>query len=287
MEQNTRYNRQTAWFGEKGQQKISEVKVAIVGTGGVGSHVIQQLAYLGVKNLILIDSDTIKETNLNRLIGANKKDIGKNKVEVAKRLAEFIEDNIQVSAVAHSFLDEDGLAALKQAEFVFGCVDKDGARLLLTEFCKAYKIPYLDIATEILEDEWGGRLFLSHQDIGCLVCANQLNQEDIHRDLSTPEDRSVDDRIYGLEKNELSSSGPSVVTLNGILASLATTEFLVYITGVRQAKKHLEYRGLRGPVFNVLDNFMPDCYYCSSILGTGDEVNMEKYIKQGINKILR
>ena len=62
----------------------------MVGTGGTGSHVITQLAHLGVRKLLLIDPDTIEESNLPRLIGASLADIGKLKAEVLAAAARTI-----------------------------------------------------------------------------------------------------------------------------------------------------------------------------------------------------
>lgn len=287
MEENLKYNRQILWFGVDGQEKIESTKVAVVGVGGTGSHVIQQLAYLGVKTFVLIDSDTVKETNLNRLIGASNSDIGKSKVEIGKRSIEFINPSSNVTTVADTFISEAGVEALKGVDFIFGCMDKEGGRLLLTEFCKAYEKPYLDIATEISEGTWGGRTFFSDTEAGCLECNQELAKDEVHRDLSTPEDRSVDDKIYGVSRAKLQNTGPSVVSLNGILASLAITEFMVHITSIRKIRRHLEYRGNMGIVVNVEYKSLSDCYYCKGISGIKDKADMGKYVRQGIDKILR
>lgn len=287
MSEETKYNRQILWFGPDGQSKIENIKVAIVGIGGTGSHVSQQLAYLGVKRFILIDSDKISETNLNRLIGANEKDKGRLKVDIGKRSIEVINSEVKVTSIPDTFLSELGIATLKDVDFIFGCLDKDGARLVLTEFCKAYNKPYLDIATEINEDGWGGRIVFSDSEKGCLVCRGQLSQKEIHRDLSSPEDRSIDDKIYGVPKDDLKTSGPAVVSLNGILASLGVTEFLVYITGIRSIRRNLEYRGKMGIIVNNQDKPQENCYYCENISGTADKCDIERYIRQGINKFLR
>ena len=50
MNEEEKYNRQVLWFGSDGQAKLAGLKVAIVGIGGTGSHVLQQLVYLGVKS---------------------------------------------------------------------------------------------------------------------------------------------------------------------------------------------------------------------------------------------
>src|ERR1035441_5451700 len=62
--------RQILAFGQVGQDLIEAQSVAIVGLGGLGAHVAQGLAYLGVKKYILIDDDVLTETNLNRTPGA-------------------------------------------------------------------------------------------------------------------------------------------------------------------------------------------------------------------------
>ena len=289
MNEEEKYNRQVLWFGSDGQAKLAGLKIAIVGIGGTGSHVLQQLVYLGVKNFIFIDSDKVSETNLNRLIGANDQDVGQLKVDIAKRLVEFINSDAKVVSIPDTFISEVGLASLKEADFIFGCVDKDGARLLLTEFCKAYQKPYLDIATEINGDDWGGRIIFTDTERGCLICRKKLSQEEIHRDLSSPEDRSVDDKIYGVDKDYLGNTGPSVVSLNGVLSSLAVSEFLNHVTGIRSPKRNLEYRGKMGIVTNAdrTDEIEKDCYYCDSVVSIGDKVDMERHIRQGINKFLR
>jgi len=69
-----RFERQIRLFGEDGQKKIQNASVAIVGAGGLGSHVVQQLGFLGVGSLIIIDPDELEETNRNRLIGVHYDD---------------------------------------------------------------------------------------------------------------------------------------------------------------------------------------------------------------------
>lgn len=287
-----RNDRQIPFVTKKGQEKIESLTVAIVGLSGTGSHIAQQLAYLGVKKFILIDSDVVSETNLNRLIGGNKKDIGVPKVDIAARLIHFIAEGIEIEKVKDTFICPESLDVLKKSDFIFGCVDKDGARLILTEFSKAFDKPFMDIATGIDPDtlNFGGRIVLSDKDIGCLLCRDELDQNEIQRDLSSPEDRSVDDRIYGVQKSKLGKTGPSVVSLNAILSSLAVTEFIIYVTGVvRKAIRHLDYRGNMGIVTKKDSSFVlpGDCYYCNCISGKGEKADLERYSRQGITKFLR
>src|SRR6185437_12668857 len=72
--QENRFDRQLRFFGRAGQKRIQSAKVAVVGVGGLGTHVVQQLSLLGVKKLSLVDAQELDETNLNRYVGARHDD---------------------------------------------------------------------------------------------------------------------------------------------------------------------------------------------------------------------
>jgi molybdopterin/thiamine biosynthesis adenylyltransferase len=145
-----RFDRQIQLFGAAGQENISAARVTIVGLGGLGSHVAQQLAYLGVRSFILIDSDRVSRSNLNRLVGATEEDAaaGLFKVAVAARTIKAIEPDSSVETLETSFVCEEGYALIAGADFVFGCIDSDAHRLILNELCQVHSKPYLDIATD-------------------------------------------------------------------------------------------------------------------------------------------
>ena len=83
-EEMIRYERQLMLFGESGQEKLKNSKVAIVGLGGLGSAVAYYLAAAGVGTLMLIDKDNVELSNLNRQILHWTKDIGLKKIESAR-----------------------------------------------------------------------------------------------------------------------------------------------------------------------------------------------------------
>ena len=80
-----RFNRQLPLINSSSQAAIAALRVAIIGAGGTGSHVLTQLAYLGFRNLLVLDDDEVDTTNLNRLVIAEPADIGIAKTTVAKR----------------------------------------------------------------------------------------------------------------------------------------------------------------------------------------------------------
>ena len=285
----SRFSRNELLFGKEGQRQIEATSVAIVGVGGLGSHVVQQLAYLGVKTITLIDADSVTLSNLNRLIGATEADIGCPKVDVLGRLVKAIRPEADVTKVKESFITEPGFSGLKNVDLIFGCVDRDGARLILTEFAAAYSKPYIDAATDAGEDatSWGGRIVFMLAGGPCAYCRGELSQEEVRRDLSTPEEQEVEARIYGVNREALSQTGPSVVSLNGVIASVSVTEFMVFVTGLRRPKTYLQYRGAFGILTTPSDPPLEDCYYCKTLYGKGEVAQVERYIRQGVGKYLR
>ena len=99
-----RFDRQILLFGVAGQEKISSTRVAIVGLGGLGSHVAQQLAYLGVQSFVLIDGDHVSRSNLNRLIGATEDDVRFNRLKVAvgARMIKAIQHDASIETLNQS-----------------------------------------------------------------------------------------------------------------------------------------------------------------------------------------
>lgn len=78
------FTRTCMLLGETALKKIHNSKVAIFGMGGVGSHVAESLARVGIGTLILIDNDTVDITNINRQIIALHSTVGQDKVAVMK-----------------------------------------------------------------------------------------------------------------------------------------------------------------------------------------------------------
>jgi len=66
-----------SFLGANSDKVFSQCRVGVIGLGGGGSHIAQQLAHLGVSNFVLVDPDHVEETNLNRLVGATKKDVAR------------------------------------------------------------------------------------------------------------------------------------------------------------------------------------------------------------------
>lgn len=285
----TRFDRNERLFGKAGQKKIAETTLAIVGVGGLGTHVAQQSALLGSKRITLIDGEEFDETNRNRYVGADHIDPvpGMLKVNLSERIIKRIDPAIEVIKVPAFLRSEAAFDAIKRAGFAIGCVDSEGARLVLNELCSAYNIPYIDLATDIHPGKsitYGGRVFVNVDGNGCLICMGELDTAEASLDLQSPGERANRRAIYGIDKQNLAAVGPSVVSINGVIASLGVTEFMVMVTGLRAPKRKISYYGHTGKMSLSQDEPSGDCYYCNAIRGTGEKANVERYLSLASNE---
>lgn len=134
------YDRTIKLVTESAFNKIQQAKIIVVGVGGVGGMVAEILARSGVKNITLIDGDTIDETNLNRQIFALEDNIGKFKaVEMANRIKQ-INSDCDVK-ICPSFIDKSNVSQLiVNADYVVDCIDDISAKIELIKYCKSGNI---------------------------------------------------------------------------------------------------------------------------------------------------
>ena len=279
-------------FGKEGQERLAAARVAVLGIGGLGTHVVQQLALLGVGALALVDPQELATTDRNRYVTARHDDPvpGTRKVDIAERTIKAIDPGIQVDKVAESLITERAFAAVMAADYVVGCLDSEGLRLVLNELCAAYARPYFDLASEVIpgdQPNYGGRVCVALDGTGCIVCHGLLDLEEARSELGTPEARRDRDALYGVKRTALGHGGPSVVSINGVIASLAVTEFMVAVTGLRAPKPVLTWYAHMGRFSSPTEAPDPDCYYCKGIRGQGDAADVQRYIREGVGLHLR
>ena len=280
-----RYDRNVRFFGREGQLKLATATVAVVGVGGIGTHVVQQLALLGVGNIVLIDSEELDATNLNRYVGVRRSDPipGTLKVAVGDRLVRETNPEADAIAVAEDLQCRTSFEQIIACDYVFGCVDKDGPRLILTELCSAYENPYFDLATDICDggQRFGGRVFVTWDGNGCLFCRDVVDLSSANDDLMSDEAKRNRDKIYGVDVVDLGEAGPSVVSINGIIASVGVTEFMLAVTGlVEEPRRHLTYRGHMGTMAVSTDVGDEACYFCREIRGRGNDADVFRYVSE-------
>lgn len=122
-------------------QQLESAKVCIVGCGGLGGHIIEMLARLGVGHLVIVDGDTFHESNLNRQLFSREDNIGESKAKESAKLVGRINSNIKVD-YHHLYMSKNNAE-----ELLAGCLlavdalDNVEGRLLLEKVCSDLNIP--------------------------------------------------------------------------------------------------------------------------------------------------
>ncbi|HEX7070539.1 MAG TPA: ThiF family adenylyltransferase [Rhodothermales bacterium] len=269
------WNRSVLALGEAGQEVLSQLRVGIVGLGGTGSLVAEQLAYLGIRSFVMLDPDTIEASNVNRVIGSTGR-VGVSKVAVAADVVRGVRSDAAIETiqgVVHRAADARQLVA---TDFIFCCTDSHGSRAVVNQLAYQYVIPTIDLGIRL--DASGdrlervtGRVQMLAPGVACLLCQDLLNSEEVRRDLLSDEERARDPYIVGAHEPQ-----PAVITFNGVVASLATTMFLAAVTGLPLVARHQLYLGERGVVKSAAVTPRPDCIVCSrrGALARGDTWRM-------------
>jgi hypothetical protein len=213
-----RYHRQS-FLGERSEEILSSCRVAIVGLGGGGSHVAQQLAHIGVGTFVVADPDIVEESNLNRLVGATAADV-KNatpKVDIAERLIRAVNPAVDVLSIRERWQAKPEL--FRDCDLIFGCVDGYAERDELERMSRRFLIPYIDIGMDVhrLGKRYliSGQAALSMPGEPCLWCIGLLTEELLAQEAAN----------YGQ-----AGGRPQVIWTNGVLASTAIGLFLQLVT---------------------------------------------------------
>ncbi len=136
-----RLHRTRLLFGDAGIEKLQKANVMIVGCGAVGSFAVEALARAGVGKLIIIDSDVIEESNINRQIFATDITIEMPKVDVARARIHDINPDILVTAIRTFFDDSTELNVTP--DFVIDAIDTVPSKIALYKWCVARNIPFI------------------------------------------------------------------------------------------------------------------------------------------------
>jgi len=136
-----RLHRINLLLGEQSIEHLKQSTVMVFGCGAVGSFAIEALARSGVGHLILVDFDSVEETNINRQLFALDSTIGKPKTDVAKQRILDINPNIIVD-VLNIFFDENTVIDFKP-DFVIDAIDTVPSKIALYKWCNNHNVPFI------------------------------------------------------------------------------------------------------------------------------------------------
>jgi molybdopterin-synthase adenylyltransferase len=203
-----------------GLAQLRRATISVVGAGGGGSHLVQQMAHVGVGVLAVIDADIVEESNVSRVVCSDYDSIGKRKALVLyERLRGLGTKIAPVLARAES---PQGRAWIERSDLVFGAVDGVRARYNIEAICRNAIVPYIDIGLKIDPDDKGsiigigGQVFISTPGHACMQCIGIITEEGMLRDR---------------EEYAVGAPDQQVISLNGVLASQAADTAISLLTG--------------------------------------------------------
>ena len=135
------YNRTKLVIGDENFKKIKNSNICICGIGGVGSYVLEALARAGVGRITIIDKDDVDVTNINRQLIATVDNVGKAKVEEAKKRIISINPNIQVMAIKDN-IDSSNVSnyITQDLDYVVDAIDSVESKIAIIKECKKKNI---------------------------------------------------------------------------------------------------------------------------------------------------
>ncbi|AJE02734.1 HesA/MoeB/ThiF family protein [Geobacter pickeringii] len=163
-----RYQRNRQTITVEKQLRLFRSRAVIIGSGGLGGYLVEELARLGVGNLVVIDPDIFEEHNLNRQILSSPALLGRPKAAVAAARVAEINPAVTVTARQEAFSRDNGHELLAGAQIVMDGLDSIATRLELAESCRTLSIPlvhgaiggwYGQVASQLPGDDLSPYLF--------------------------------------------------------------------------------------------------------------------------------
>jgi molybdopterin/thiamine biosynthesis adenylyltransferase len=169
-----RYQRNRDMLTLPQQLALFRSRVAVIGCGGLGGYIIEELARLGVGGIVAVDPDVFQEHNLNRQLYATPDQLGLKKVEAAASRVAAVNPAVTFRPVADALDEHNGAELLRDADVAVDALDSIPARLLLARLCDRCGIPlvhgaiagwYGRLATQFPGDRTLERLYPGNRDL--------------------------------------------------------------------------------------------------------------------------
>jgi adenylyltransferase/sulfurtransferase len=234
-----RYDRQIMIreIGQEGQKKLKRSRVAIAGTGGLGSPIALYLTAAGIGTIRIIDHDQVSLSNLNRQILHWEEDIGKNKVDSARMKLRNLNSAVEIEVVAKTITEENAPHLIEECDVLVDAMDNLPTRYILNRCAIDKKIPFIHGAVNGFE---GRVMTVLPGETACLRC--------MYRG-PVPEEKF-----------------PVIGVTPAVIGSIQATEAIKYLVGIGNllTNRLLFYDGLRSTFEEFTIKKNPDCDHCGS-----------------------
>lgn len=230
------FDRHIRGFGSEIQPMLSNLHIGVVGAGGTGSSVAEQLIRLGVGALSIVDGGRLEKSNVTRGYGSSFADVGAEKPALLSRLAKQIGFGTRVHTFSKDCTFLSTASALRECDIIFGCTDDQFGRSLLNLLAVYYLIPVFDMGVQIeskngIIESIQGRVTTLLPGAACLSCRGRVAAEAVRREAL----QAINPAEAGrLEREgyvpELPGPASSMIPFTTALAATAVIEFLHRLT---------------------------------------------------------
>ena len=138
-----RYIRNIPALSEAECALLGSKRVAVIGCGGLGGHIIELLARLGVGDIVAVDGDKFDESNLNRQLLSETALLGRGKAQAAFDRVQRINPDVRVTSVEAFLTGENAMEIIYGCDVVLDALDNVQARRMLSRACEEAGIPYI------------------------------------------------------------------------------------------------------------------------------------------------
>lgn len=228
------FDRQIKAFGPDIQRLLRRLHIGVVGAGGTGSAVIEQLTRLGVGTISTFDRETLDESNVTRVYGSKLSDAGALKTQIQKNHVDAIGFKTKINPFPNHITDQATAKRLRDCDLIFACTDKQAPRGILNRLALRYLIPVFDVAVklhsenQIIRGIWG-RVTTLIPGEACLLCRERIDPGVIRAE-SLPKEQRDRELAEGYI-TELATDEPAVVMFTSAVAAQAVSELLHRLTG--------------------------------------------------------
>ncbi len=248
IDDNDRYSR-LRLIGWWDQDKLAAARVLVVGAGALGNEVLKNLALVGIGKIVLIDFDTIQNSNLSRSVLFRAADAGKSKSEVAAIATRQLNPDCRVLDLCGDVMTDIGLGLVRDCDVVISCVDNREARLWINRMCWKVGTPWIDGGIQEIN---GVAKVFSPQHGACYECAmTERDYQLIALRYSCP--------LLKLEDMQ-QGKVPTAPTIASIIGGLQAQEALKLIHGLDTATgSAMVFNGVANQFYKTEYQFREDC----------------------------
>ena len=236
-----RYDRQImiGEIGQEGQEKLKRSRVFIAGAGGLGSPIASYLTAAGIGMIRMIDHDQVALSNLNRQILHWEEDIGRKKVDSAKKKLKNLNSAVEIETIGETITEDNVSQLVDGCDVIVDAMDNLPTRYILNRCAIEKNIPFFHGAVNGFE---GRVMTIIPGETACLRC--------MYRG-PVPQEKF-----------------PVIGVAPAVIGCIQATEVIKYLVGIGKLliNRLLLYNGLEVTFSEFTVNKNPHCDHCGSLV---------------------